>query len=205
MLFIAWLYSVQHDPMRPRIPKSATREDLLRIQRFHDMAPEYPRVAWEDGLNTLPVQDIIKAQNGPQDMPFNVPAFWFTSWYDVSISPNLALFNHVRKNATTEAMRDEQFLVIAPTLHCAYTRATENTIVGERSVGDARLNYQEQIEAFFAQHLKEEKQTARPQVQYYVMGSNVWKSSTAWPPPAAKRKRKHPARQRPPSQLSSDH
>jgi len=58
--------SVQHDPMRPRIPKSATREDLLRIQRFHDMAPEYPRVAWEDGLNTLPVQDIIKAQNGPQ-------------------------------------------------------------------------------------------------------------------------------------------
>ena len=83
-------------------------------------------------------------------------------------------------------MQDEQFLVIAPTLHCAYTRATENTIVGERSVGDARLNYQEQIEAFFAQHLKGEKQTARPRVQYYVMGSNEWKSSTAWPPPAAK-------------------
>jgi hypothetical protein len=210
MLFIAWLYNVQHDPMRPRIPKDATREDLLRIQRFHDMAPEYPRVAWEDGLKTLPVQDIITAQNGPKgifeemvtrtpsskkwlegglyhdDMPFDVPAFWFTSWYDVSISPNLALFNHVRKNATTTAMQDEQFLVIAPTLHCAYTRATENTIVGERSVGDARLNYQEQIEAFFAQHLKGEKQTARPRVQYYVMGSNEWKSSTAWPPPAAK-------------------
>ncbi len=209
MLFIAWLYSVQHDPMRPRIPASATREDLLRIQRFHDMAPEYPKVEWEDGLKTLPLQDIIRAQNGPKgifeemvtrtpsskawyegglyhdDMPFDVPAFWFTSWYDVSISPNLALFNHVRKNATTEAMRDEQFLVIAPTLHCAYTRATENTIVGERSVGDARLNYQEQIEAFFAQHLKGEKQVARPRVQYYVMGSNEWKTSTAWPPPAA--------------------
>ncbi|WP_020571731.1 CocE/NonD family hydrolase [Neolewinella persica] len=210
MLFIAWLYSVQHDPMRPRIPKSATREDLLRLQRFHDMAPEYPRVAWEDGLKTLPMQDIITAQHGPKgifeematrtpnskawfegglyhdDMPFDVPAFWFTSWYDVSISPNLALFNHVRSNATTPAMRDQQHLVIAPTLHCGYTRATENTIVGERSVGDARLNYQEQIEAFFAQHLKGEEPKARPRVQYYVMGSNEWKTATAWPPPAAK-------------------
>ena len=30
---------------------------------------------------------------------------------------------------------------LAPTLHCAYKRATENTVVGERSVGDARLDY----------------------------------------------------------------
>lgn len=206
MLFIAWLYSVQHDPMRPRLEPGIAREDLLRLQRFHDMAPEYPRVEWEDGLKTLPVSDIIKAQNGPKgifeematrtpssqawfegglyhdDMPFDVPAFWFTSWYDVSISPNLALFNHVRQNATSPEMRDEQYLVIAPTLHCAYTRATENTIVGERSVGDARLNYQEQIEGFFDQHLKEDKKVARPRVQYFVMGSNEWKSSTAWPP-----------------------
>ena len=208
MLFIAWLYSVQHDPMRPRVPEGATREDLLRIQRFHDMAPEYPKVAWEDGLRTLPVDNIIKAQHGPQgifeemvtrtpnskkwfegglyhdNMPFDVPAFWFTSWYDVSISPNLALFNHVRKNAVTPAVRDDQFLVIAPTLHCAYTRATENTVVGERNIGDARLNYQEQIEAFFAHHLKGAAEVARPRVQYYVMGSNVWKTAPSWPPPA---------------------
>lgn len=209
MLFIAWLYSVQHDPMRPRLPKGIAREDLLRLQRFHDMAPEYPRVEWSEGLNTLPVENIIKAQYGPKgifeemvtrtpssqawyegglyhdNMPFNVPAFWFTSWYDVSISPNLALFNHVRANATSAEARDDQFLVIAPTLHCAYTRATENTVVGERNIGDARLNYQEQIEAFFNHHLKDEDDVARPRVQYYTMGSNEWKTSTAWPPPAA--------------------
>lgn len=209
MLFIAWLYSVQHDPMRPRLPEDIAREDLLRLQRFHDMSPEYPRVAWEDGLQTLPVENIIKAQNGPKgifeemvtrtpsseewyegglyhdNMPFDVPAFWFTSWYDVSISPNLALFNHVRENATSADVRDDQFLVIAPTLHCAYTRATENTIVGERNIGDARLNYQEQIEAFFDHHLKGEDDVARPRVQYYTMGSNEWKTATAWPPPAA--------------------
>ncbi len=33
------------------------------------------------------------------DMPLNVPGLYFMSWYDVSIGPNLALFNHVRKTA----------------------------------------------------------------------------------------------------------
>src|SRR5439155_1219853 len=74
------------------------------------------------------------------DKPINVPGFWFMSWYDVSVGPNLAAYNYVRKTARPE-IADEQYAVIAPTLHCGYTRATEDTIVGERSVGDARLDY----------------------------------------------------------------
>ncbi|MEM9835393.1 MAG: CocE/NonD family hydrolase [Bacteroidota bacterium] len=213
MLFTAWLYSVQHDPMRPRLPKGISTEDLLRLQRFYDMSPEYPRVKWSEGLQTLPVQDIIKAQHGPQgiyeemitrapndpkwyegglyhdDMDFGVPSFWFASWYDVSISPNLALFNHVRKNASDPEIRENQHLVIAPTLHCRYTRATENTIVGERSVGDARLNYEEQIYAFFDYWLKGEKNDFKketPRVQYYTMGSNEWQQASSWPPASSK-------------------
>lgn len=209
MLFTAWLYSVQHDPMRPRLPKDISTEDLLRLQRFYDMSPEYPPVQWADGLKTLPVQDIIRAQQGPKgiyeemitrtpnsanwykgglyhdDMPFDVPAFWFASWYDVSISPNLALYQHVREKALSPAMREQQYLVIAPTLHCAYTRATANTIVGERSVGDARLNYDEQIYAWFDLWLKGEANgfnAKTPKVQYYTMGSNQWQSSDVWPP-----------------------
>lgn len=208
MLFTSWLYSVQHDPKAPRLQPGIAREDILRLQRFHDMSPEYPKVSWKEGLATLPVQDIIKAQHGPEGiyeemitrtpnskewfeggiyhetMPFDVPAFWFTSWYDVSIGPNLALFNHVRKSATTPAIRDDQYLVIAPTLHCGYTRATENTIVGERSVGDARLDYQDQIMAFLDEHLKGAAPLERPRVQYYTMGINKWQTSTTWPPPS---------------------
>ncbi len=209
MLFTAWLYSVQHDPMRPRLPKDISTEELLRLQRFYDMSPEYPPVQWSEGLQTLPVQDIIKAQKGPlgiyeemitrspnaakwyegglyhDDMPFDVPAFWFASWYDVSISPNLALYQHVREKALSPAMREQQYLVIAPTLHCAYTRATATTIVGERSVGDARLNYDEQIYAWFDLWLKNETNdfsNKTPKVQYYTMGSNKWQSSDVWPP-----------------------
>lgn len=169
MLFFSWLYGVEHDKFKPRIPSGATQEDLIRISRFYDLAPENPPVDMSEALKHLPIQDILKNINGKHeifdkmirrkpndevwfqggiyhdDMEIGVPSFWFTSWYDVSITPNLALFNHVRNNSKDAAIRDNQYLVIAPTLHCAYTRASKNTIVGERSVGDARLNYDEQI------------------------------------------------------------
>jgi len=35
------------------------------------------------------------------------------SWYDVSISPNIELFNHVRKTAAPE-IANNQYAVIAP-------------------------------------------------------------------------------------------
>ena len=59
-------------------------------------------------------------------MRINVPGLWFMSWYDVSVGPNLATYNHVRKTARPE-IANQQYAVIAPTLHCSYKRATENT------------------------------------------------------------------------------
>jgi uncharacterized protein len=118
------------------------------------------------------------------DMKINVPGFWFMSWYDVSVGPNLAAYNHVRKTARPE-IADQQYAVIAPTLHCAYKRVSENTIVGERSVGDARLNYDELTWAWFDHFLKGEKNGAlqtMPKVRYYTMGINKWQSSDTWPP-----------------------
>ncbi|OBX26881.1 hypothetical protein LX77_00669 [Gelidibacter algens] len=209
MLFIAWLYGVEHDKFKPRIPAGATQEDLIRISRFYDLAPENPPIDMAEALNHLPIQDILKNINGkneifdkmivrkPNDkawyngglyndtMDIGVPGFWFASWYDVSITPNLALFNHVRTNSKDPSIRDNQYLVIAPTLHCSYTRATENTIVGERSVGDATLNYDEQIYGWFDLWLKGEENDFRektPRVQYYTMGSNKWQAAETWPP-----------------------
>ena len=209
MLFFSWLYGVEQDKFKPRIPEGASQEDLIRISRFYDLAPENPPVDMSEALSHLPIQDILKNINGkheifdkmirrkPNDpewykgglyhdtMEIGTPSFWFTSWYDVSITPNLALFNHVRQNSKEAFIRDNQYLVIAPTLHCAYTRASENTVVGERNIGDARLNYDEQITKWFDLWLKEKsndfKETT-PRVQYYTMGSNQWQSAETWPP-----------------------
>ncbi len=121
------------------------------------------------------------------NMPVNVPGFWFMSWYDVSVGPNLAAYNHVRKTARPE-IADQQYAVIAPTLHCAYTRASENTVVGERSMGDARLNYSELTWGWFDRFLKGEDNgilTKMPRVRYFTMGINKWQASETWPPTGA--------------------
>jgi putative CocE/NonD family hydrolase len=121
-------------------------------------------------------------------MDIGVPSYWFVSWYDVSTSPNLALFNHVRENAKDPEVRDNQYLVIAPTLHCAFTRATENTIVGERSMGDARLPYNDMTYGWFDFWLKGDQNQSpgkMPRVTYFTMGSNKWQTSDTWPPKEA--------------------
>jgi uncharacterized protein len=121
-------------------------------------------------------------------MPINVPGFWFMTWYDVSTGPNLAAYNFVRSTAKGEAA-NQQYAVIAPTLHCGYKRATENTIVGERSMGDARLDYDALTYAWFDHFLKGEDNgflQKQPKVTYFTMGTNKWQHSESWPPEGAK-------------------
>src|SRR5246127_952470 len=123
------------------------------------------------------------------EMQLNLPGLWFMSWYDVSVGPNLALYNHVRKMAKPE-IANEQWAVIAPVTHCGYTRATEDTVVGERSMGDARLDYQEMVYSFFDRFLKQEKSPrleSLPKVTYFTMGANKWQTSETWPPAGAQK------------------
>ncbi|MEY3821716.1 MAG: CocE/NonD family hydrolase [Bacteroidota bacterium] len=210
MLFTSWLYGTQHDKMAPKLPVGVEQKDLQRIQKFYDMGPEMPRIDWAQGLKHLPVQDIIKNAQGadgiyekmivrkPNDpawfngglyhdnMPMEVPAYWFVSWYDVSSAPNIALFNHVRNAAKSKSVADNQYLIIAPVLHCSYKRATENTVVGERSVGDARLNYDDLTWGWFDMLLKGQQndfKATQPRVRYYTMGSNKWQQAESFPLP----------------------
>ena len=207
MLFFSWLYGVQNDRVRPTFPPDATQEELIRNARYFDLAPERPKVDWVEANKHLPVQDIMKNVDGPvgiyedmirrspsdakwhqgglyhDNMPFGVPSFWFVSWFDVASSPNIALFNHVRENGSDENVRDNQYLIIAPNTHCGFTRSTENTMVGDLNVGDARLNYEEQIYAWFDAKLKNDSGPIKmPRVQYYTMGKNKWQTSEVWPP-----------------------
>ena len=121
------------------------------------------------------------------NMRINVPGLWYMSYYDIAIGPNLEAYNFVRKTAKGAAA-NQQWAIIAPVGHCAFTRATEHTIVGERDMGDARLNYQEIMYGFFDRFLKGEHSEvldALPKVTYYTMGMNKWQASDTWPPKGA--------------------
>jgi hypothetical protein len=217
MLFFSWLYGVQNT-QRPVLPRDLPREDLVRLSKYFDLAPEMPEVDWAEAFWHLPVEDLMRSVDGPKgifadsapnatggrmiqrtpndpawyrgglwhdDEGFGVPSLWWMSWYDVSISPNLALFNWVREHAEDPVVRDNQFALIAPVGHCGYRRSQEETVVGERSMGDARFDYEELAYRWFDYWLKGEDNGVledTPRVQYYLMGANEWRSSSTWPP-----------------------
>ncbi len=121
------------------------------------------------------------------DMPVKRPGLWLMSWYDVSVSPNLAAYNHVRDTAP-KAIADQQYAVISPSLHCRYKRDTKDTRIGDLDVGDARLDYDGLVFDWFDHFLKGEDNgilEKQPKVLYYVMGENRWKKSATWPPAGA--------------------
>jgi putative CocE/NonD family hydrolase len=220
MVFFSWLYGVQNT-QRPTFSKDISHEDIVRLSRYFDLAPEMPEVDWEEAFWHLPVEDLMRSVDGPEgifadpapvatggrmiqrtpndpawykgglyhdDEPFGVPSLWWMSWYDVSISPNLALFNHVRENAADPEIADSQYALIAPVGHCGYRRSKEEMIVGERNMGDVRFEYDQLTYDWFDYWLKGEDNGVlekTPKVQYYLMGKNEWKSSSTWPPEGA--------------------
>jgi putative CocE/NonD family hydrolase len=121
-------------------------------------------------------------------MKIDVPGLWLMTWYDISVGPNLAAYQYVRSHASP-AVADEQYAVIAPVPHCSYKRAEEHTMVGERDMGDARLDYDALTWGWFDRFLKGEDNgllAKTPKIQYYTMGMNKWQSTDVWPPKDAK-------------------
>jgi len=218
MLFIAWLYGEQNQvrPMFPPDTSQADLIRAAKLFDLAQQAPpvdwdkalrhlpvqDILKAVGSHGIfaDAMPVATggrmIQRAPNDPawykgglwhDNMKLDVPGLWFMSWYDVSVGPNLAMYNHVRKNAPGE-LANQQWAVIAPVAHCAYTRATEDTVVGERSMGDARLDYNEIVYGFFDKFLKGDKDTRidkLPKVTYFTMGMNKWQTSDTWPPAGA--------------------
>jgi len=212
MLMTAWLYDygfIQTSENRPTFPADMTQEERVRVSKYFDLAAEVPEVDWSEALWHLPLMDIIKNLGGPEsvyeemiqrkpndpawykgglyhdDMSFGVPSLWFISWYDISISPNLALVNHVRSHVEDPEVAENQFTVIAPVCHCAFSQGGKEIIVGERSMGDARFNTNGLVNRWFDYWLKGEDNGVlekTPKFQYYTMGLNKWQSSENWPP-----------------------
>jgi putative CocE/NonD family hydrolase len=209
-LFTVWLYGVQQN-IRPQFPKGLSQEQLQRLRKAYDLAADMPPMDWAKHMRKLPSVDWLKDADGNEgpganfmkrkpndagwykgglyhdDEDFGVPAYWFNSWFDVSQGPNLAMFNHVRNNASDEAVRDGQYMMVAPTLHCGFFRTPEyeDLIAGDLNVGNAYHDYYASIFSFLDYYMKDEDNGFRektPRVQFYTMGRNEWATADSWPP-----------------------
>jgi putative CocE/NonD family hydrolase len=207
-LFYPWLYMVDN-PLRAQIPAGLDRETREYISGYNDLATNKPEVDWKKHIAFLPIQDLLLDLGEPpgtfeeliarkpgdkswhegglyhESEGWGVPAFWFNSWYDVSIGPNMALFNHVRENGNDQEVRNNQYAVVAPVEHCKFWDLKEETVVGERMMGDTRFDVSGEIYRFFDRFVAGEGNAmpdSTPRVRFFTMGANRWSDADDWPP-----------------------
>ncbi len=208
-LWFAWYYDAGYT-YRPSFPPGLSRETLIRLGRFWTLQPnQIPPSGIDTLIWTLPINKVMERMGAPpSDMDdfvnrlpndprwkqvdfggegdrYGAPMLMINSWYDVSIGPNVALYEYETKNAASEKARDNMFMVIAPTTHCTQgTMESEHTVVGERDLGDARFDYVGLVQKWFDHFLKgvDNGVTNLPKVRAYMMGANQWRSYDSWPP-----------------------
>ena len=210
-LFGVWMYGVDN-PLRAELPQDLSGPMRAHVAAYNDLDATKPKVDWQKQIWHLPYADLISSlgeppatfdeliARGPGDpawkkgglyndsMGWGVPALWFNSWYDVSIGPNMALFNHARAANTDREASENQYAVVGPNPHCQFARLGKNYKVGDREMGDASFPVDEQVWAFFDRWLKDQPKAfpaSTPHVRYFTMGANRWQSDAQWPPKAA--------------------
>lgn len=144
-----------------------------------------PYTDYEEYLLNAPESDYFRGLDDlvrPDDT-FDVPALYMDSWYDYGPRNTLKMFNQMRDNSTSKKSRDNQFVIIAPGTHCRWVFDTENTIIGERDLGNAQRDYVDIYLKWYEYWLKgiDNGITDMPRVQYYLMGKNEWRSAESWP------------------------
>lgn len=211
-LFSIWLYGVDN-PLRAEIPKGLDPETRQYLSRYSDLNPDKPDVSWARQVWHLPYAEMLTSLGEPKgtneeliartkpDDPawyrgglyhdnegWGVPALWYNSWYDVSIGPNMALYTHATKKGADAEVRNNQYAIVGPSNHCAFSSLGKNFKSGDRALGDATMDVNGEVWKFFDRFLKGETQrfpSSTPKIRYFTMGENAWKTAEQWPPKQA--------------------
>ncbi len=211
-LFTVWLYGVDN-PQRAQLPQALDGPTRARVARYNDLDATKPDVDWVKQIQHLPVSETLSDLGEPRatfeefvtrtpadpgwkqgglyddSMGWGVPALWFNSWYDVSIGPNMALYNHARAVKSDREASANQFAVVGPNNHCQFARLAPGFTSGDREMGDPSFDTDGQIYGFFDRWLKGDAKAfpnSTAPVRYYNMGANEWRSAEQWPPRDAK-------------------
>lgn len=193
-------YAVYGQTHRYKLPSNLSADERARIIDANPLQRGDPFAKQPNALWHLPSQDVLKAIGAPAsdfdrfmrlspvDAAWNasghlqkneqlkVPTLHVNGWYDVGAYETVKMFEQVQDDPN-------QFLIMAPTSHCAMERATEQTRVGDREVGDGRFDYDGLYINWFDYWLKGEKNDVlkQPRIKAAVMASNRWVDGDRWP------------------------
>lgn len=203
---VAWFYKfgpkVYYGP-----PEGLSREEFLANVEFMNTDPTYPPADYNELWWHLPVSELMASAGGPPNdftdiatrpvtdkwwdqFPYvtdeyrsDVPALHVNSWYDFGARETIWEFEQMRHKSLSKEARENQYLMMGPTTHCLSELATENTVVGERDMGDARYDFYATYLAWFDHWLRDGRKQPLdlPRVTYFLMGKNEWRTSDEWP------------------------
>ena len=113
-----------------------------------------------------------------------MPALWVFQVHGIGLDANMATFEHVVSRAGEADVDADQKTIISGLDHCSMGRESEQTINGERPIGDARYDYLSVYTDWFDFWIKGRENDAlqRPQAEIYIHGLNAWKQFKQWPP-----------------------
>lgn len=191
-----------------RLPPELDDAAFARCADLFDLGPRKPPCNVEDLWKRLPLLDAIAGAGAPptdfedvlrhdfadpwwdqfdylseQDEP-DVPMIHVDSWFDPCVAETLERFEHFRGRSRSELARRNQLALISPMAHCQSEYATAETVVGERSFGDARFDFWGLYVRWFDHWLRGGRGDfeGEPPVRYFVTGRNRWEGGPRWPP-----------------------
>ncbi len=211
MFYPPWLYNSVQPDLRPTFPADLSREERATMAKWYDLSPDVPEADWPKLIKTLPLKDMPK-EAGLENRTFSdfvartpaspdwrdsglfyddtmqieAPALWLFSWYDVSIAPNLALYNHARAN-DDRSTANAQYAVVGPNLHCRFW-SDQIGKVGEKTFDNADFGAYKLVFDFFDRYVKGERngfERGTEKVRYYDLGAEEWQEARQWPPRGA--------------------
>ena len=166
------------DPVQRRLP-------LSDLPEFRDVAPylfDWMKVppgdpAW-DWFEIRGKYDRVKAA-----------VLNLSGWHDEAYGPEGAATNYRGLLAARRGQDPRTELVLGPWIHGSVTMndRSQQTHSGDRAFGDAAVvDYDALILRFMDRHLRAALGEAQAPVRLFVMGENVWRNETAWPPASAR-------------------
>lgn len=120
---------------------------------------------------------------------FATPGLHVTTWHDF-VRGTFEVAALMRTNATTDAARDHQHVVIGPGDHCRFTQTFEDGQVGDLPIDQsAALDYLDLYRKWLDHWLRDQPLPDLAAYTYFVLGANRWEEAETWPPAAS-----HPMR-----------
>jgi uncharacterized protein len=193
--------------LRPKLPANAQGDELSRIFRRYLVSglsyrdPEYAR-ALHRSTRQPPSGEVLRRAGGPStdyetymaqgpagpaweqvdliDARHTgaTPSLNINGWMDIGAYETVKLFEFQQHHP-------EQYLIMAPTGHCAMLATGLDASLGDRPMGDTRFPYDEIITSWFDRFLRDEppQWQPMPKVQVFLMGAATWLTGESWPLP----------------------